>query len=312
MPAVTTVPSPHLATGLLLAGAGSIAFSGKAIIVKLAYRYGVDAVTLIMYRMLFALPLFVALAWWATVRQGRSERVPLTARDALGVLGLGVTGYYLASFLDFWGLEYISASLERLILYLNPTLVLLLGWVIYKRRITGLQAIAMFVSYAGVLLVFGHEADFAGPNAALGAVLVFASAASYAVYLVYSGELVKRLGSMRLVGLATSVACVLCLLQFVLLRPMSAAVVAPEVIWLSLLNATLCTFAPVIMVMMAIERIGAGLAAQTGMIGPMSTIAMGVLVLDEPFNRWIVAGTVLVVAGVFLVTRFGSSTSAKK
>ena len=312
MPAVTTVPSPHLATGLLLAGAGSIAFSGKAIIVKLAYRYGVDAVTLIMYRMLFALPLFVALAWWATVRQGRSERVPLTARDALGVLGLGVTGYYLASFLDFWGLEYISASLERLILYLNPTLVLLLGWVIYKRRITGLQAIAMFVSYAGVLLVFGHEADFAGPNAALGAVLVFASAASYAIYLVYSGELVKRLGSMRLVGLATSVACVLCLLQFVLLRPMSAAVVAPEVIWLSLLNATLCTFAPVIMVMMAIERIGAGLAAQTGMIGPMSTIAMGVLILDEPFNRWIVAGTVLVVAGVFLVTRFGSSTSAKK
>lgn len=312
MPAVTTVPSPHLATGLLLAGAGSIAFSGKAIIVKLAYRYGVDAVTLIMYRMLFALPLFVALAWWATVRQGRSERVPLTTRDALGVLGLGVTGYYLASFLDFWGLEYISASLERLILYLNPTLVLLLGWVIYKRRITGLQAIAMFVSYAGVLLVFGHEADFAGPNAALGAVLVFASAASYAVYLVYSGELVKRLGSMRLVGLATSVACVLCLLQFVLLRPMSAAVVAPEVIWLSLLNATLCTFAPVIMVMMAIERIGAGLAAQTGMIGPMSTIAMGVLILDEPFNRWIVAGTVLVVAGVFLVTRFGSSTSVKK
>lgn len=305
MPAVTTAPSPHLATGLLLAGAGSIAFSGKAIIVKLAYRYGVDAVTLIMYRMLFALPLFVALAWWATVRQGRSERVPLTARDALGVLGLGVTGYYLASFLDFWGLEYISASLERLILYLNPTLVLLLGWVIYKRRITGLQAIAMFVSYAGVLLVFGHEADFAGPNAALGAVLVFASAASYAIYLVYSGELVKRLGSMRLVGLATSVACVLCLLQFVLLRPMSAAVVAPEVIWLSLLNATLCTFAPVIMVMMAIERIGAGLAAQTGMIGPMSTIAMGVLILDEPFNRWIVAGTVLVVAGVFLVTRFG-------
>jgi drug/metabolite transporter (DMT)-like permease len=312
MPAVIPAPSPHLATGLLLAGAGSIAFSGKAIIVKLAYRYGVDAVTLIMYRMLFALPLFIALAWWATARQGRGARVPLTGRDALGVLGLGVTGYYMASFLDFWGLEYISASLERLILYLNPTLVLLLGWVIYKRRITGLQALAMFVSYAGVLLVFGHEADFAGPNAALGAVLVFASAASYAIYLVYSGELVKRLGSMRLVGLATSVACVLCLLQFVLLRPMSAAVVAPEVIWLSLLNATLCTFAPVIMVMMAIERIGAGLAAQTGMIGPMSTIAMGVLILDEPFNRWIVAGTVLVVAGVFLVTRFGSSTPAKK
>ena len=199
--------------------------------------------------------------------------------------------------------------MERLILYLNPTLVLILGWVLYKRRITRLQAVAMGLSYGGVLLVFGHEAGMQGPGAVWGALLVLGSAVSYAVYLVYSGEMVKRLGSLRLVGLATSVACLLVLLQFVLLRPMSAAVVAPEVIWLSLLNATLCTFAPVLMVMMAIERIGAGLAAQTGMIGPMSTIAMGVVLLGEPFNGWIVAGTVLVVAGVFLVTRFGRGAS---
>jgi drug/metabolite transporter (DMT)-like permease len=310
-----TVPvlrPPHLVSGLLLASAGSIAFSGKAIIVKLAYRHGVDAVTLIMYRMLFALPLFLALAWWATYRQGGGPRAPLSRKDWLGILGLGLTGYYLASFLDFWGLSYISASLERLILYLNPTLVLLLGWLLYGRRISATQAVAMGVSYAGVLLVFGHEADFAGPGAALGALLVFLSAISYAIYLVYSGEMVKRLGSMRLVGLATSVACLLCLLQFVLLRPLSAAQVAPEVIWLSVLNATACTFAPVIMVMMAIERIGAGLAAQTGMIGPMSTIAMGVLILGEPFTGWIVAGTVLVVSGVFLVTRFGGQAAQPK
>jgi drug/metabolite transporter (DMT)-like permease len=300
MTVAVPMPPTHLASGLLLAGLGSIAFSGKAIIVKLAYQYGVDAVTLIMYRMLFALPLFLALAWWAS-----RGKPPLTRSDWLGILGLGFTGYYLASFLDFWGLQYITASLERLILYLNPTLVLLLGWFIYKRRITQLQATAMAISYAGVLLVFGHEAGLQGPDAVVGAMLVFGSAISYAIYLVYSGELVKRLGSLRLVGLATSVACVLVLLQFVLLRPMSAALVAPEVIWLSLLNATLCTFAPVLMVMMAIERIGASLAAQTGMIGPMSTIAMGVVILDEPFNAWIVVGTALVVAGVFLVTRFG-------
>ena len=300
---MSVAPTPHLVSGLLLAAAGSIAFSGKAIIVKLAYRHGVDAVTLIMYRMLFALPLFLALAWWATYRQKGGAPAPLTRRDWLGILGLGFTGYYLASFLDFWGLLYISASLERLILYLNPTIVLVLGWVWYQRRITARQALAMAVSYAGVLLVFGHEADLSGPNAALGAVLVFGSAISYAIYLVTSGEMVKRLGAMRLVGLATTVACVLCILQFVVLRPLSAAIVAPEVIWLSVLNATLCTFAPVVMVMMAIERIGAGLASQTGMIGPMSTIAMGVWLLDEPFNGWIVAGTALVVAGVFMVTR---------
>lgn len=306
MPSPSAPPVPHLATGLLLASAGSIAFSGKAIIVKLAYRHGVDAVTLIMYRMLFALPLFLALAWWAS--RGKAA---LTGKDWLGIVGLGFTGYYLASFLDFWGLQYISASLERLILYLNPTLVLVLGWFIYKRRISGLQALAMAVSYCGVLLVFGHEAGFQGPNAVLGALLVFGSAISYAIYLVYSGELVKRLGSLRLVGLATSVACGLCLLQFVILRPLSAADVAPEVIWLSLLNATLCTFAPVLMVMMAIERLGAGLTAQTGMIGPMSTIVMGVLILGEPFNGWIVAGTVLVLAGVFLVTRFGKPAAGQ-
>ncbi len=297
--------SPHLATGLMLAAAGSIAFSGKAIIVKLAYRHGVDAVTLIMYRMLFALPLFLALVWWTSRPRGGQRPVRLTRRDWGGVLGLGVTGYYLASFLDFWGLEYISASLERLILYLNPTLVLVLGWIVYRRRISARQALAMAVSYAGVLLVFGHEVGQQGPDAALGAALVFGSAVSYAIYLLYSGEMVKRLGSLRLVGLATSVACVLCLLQFMLLRPLSAAVVAPEVIGLSVLNALLCTFAPVLMVMMAIERIGSGLTAQTGMIGPMSTIVMGVVILGEPFNGWIIAGTVLVLAGVFLVTRGG-------
>ncbi len=287
-----------IASGLLLATFGAIAFSGKAIIVKLAYRYGVDAVTLIMYRMLFALPFFAVMAWWAS--RGKAA---LARKDWLGVLWLGFTGYYLASFLDFAGLAYVTASLERLILYLNPTLVLLLGLVFYRRRITGRQIAGITISYCGVVLVFGHEIKLQGAEAALGALLVFLSAASYAVYLVYSGELVGRLGSMRLVGLATTVACLLCIAQFVLLRPMSAALVAPEVIWLSLLNATLCTAVPVLMVMMAIERIGASMAAQTGMVGPMSTILMGVVILGEPFTAWVAAGTVLVIAGIFVFTR---------
>lgn len=287
----------ELATGLILATLGAIAFSGKAIIVKLAYRHGVDAVTLIMYRMVFALPIFVLMAWWSS--RGKPG---LTRHQVWGVLGLGFTGYYLASFLDFAGLVYISASLERLILYLNPTLVLLLGSVLYKRHINRRQAFGMAISYCGVLLVFGHEIKLEGADAALGALLVFLSAVSYAVYLSFSGEMVQRLGSLRLVGLATSVACVLCIGQFVLLRPLSAAVVAPEVIWLSIVNATLCTAMPVLMVMMAIERIGAGLAAQAGMVGPMSTILMGVLLLGEPFTVWVAAGTACVVAGIFVFT----------
>ncbi|KQB56585.1 MULTISPECIES: DMT family transporter [Acidovorax] len=288
----------NVATGLALALLGSIAFSGKAIIVKLAYRHGVDAVTLIMYRMLFALPIFAVMAWWAS-----RGKPPLTRKDWLGVLGLGLTGYYLASFLDFAGLAYISASLERLILYLNPTLVVMLGWVLYRRSITWGQAVGMLISYCGVVLVFGHEANLQGTNAAWGTLLVFLSAVSYAIYLVYSGEMVRRLGSLRLVGLATTVACLLCLLQFVVLRPFSAAVVAPEVIWLSVLNATLCTAAPVLMVMMAIERVGAGMTAQTGMVGPLSTILMGVWILGEPFTVWVAAGTALVITGIFVFTQ---------
>jgi len=295
----TPVPRPQrLWPGLALATAGSIAFSGKAIIVKLAYRHGVDAVTLIMYRMLFALPLFVAIAWWA----GRG-RPGLTARDWRVVAGLGFSGYYLASFLDFAGLAYISAGLERLVLYLNPTLVLLIGRVLFKRRVERAQLLALAASYAGVLLVFGHEAHIGGGHVALGVALVFGSAMSYATYMVFSGEEVKRLGSLRLTGLASTVACGLCLLQFVLTRPLSAADVAPQVLWLSVLNATACTVAPVLMVMMAIERVGATVAAQTGMVGPLSTILMGIVILGEPFTVWIALGTVCVLSGIWLLAR---------
>jgi len=297
-PVTASVATKNIAFGLLFAVVGAIAFSGKAIIVKLAYRHGVDAVTLIMYRMLFALPLFATMAWWASRKQP-----PLTSRDWLGVLGLGFCGYYLASFLDFAGLAYITASLERLILYLTPTIVLLLGYLLYGRRISRAQAVGMLISYAGVLLVFGREATLAGSDVAWGSLLVFFSAISYAIYLSYSGELVRRLGSLRLVGLATSVACGLCIAQFALLRPLAAAQVAPEVLWLSLLNATACTAVPVLLVMMAIERIGAGAAAQAGMVGPMSTILMGVWLLGEALTGWVVAGTALVLAGIFVFSR---------
>jgi drug/metabolite transporter (DMT)-like permease len=291
--------------GLLLAAVGAVAFSGKAIIVKLAYRYGVDAVTLITYRMLFSLPLFVALAWWA----GRGKPA-LTWRDARTILALGFCGYYLASFLDFLGLRYVSASLERLILYLNPTLVLALGALFYRRKVTGAQVIALALSYCGVLCVFGRETSLQGANVPLGAALVFGSAVSYAIYLSYSGEEVRRLGALRLTGLATTVACLFCIAQFLVLKPLSALQVPAEVMWLSVLNATLCTFAPVLMVMIAIEKIGASLTSQAGTIGPLSTILLAVIFLGEPFTVWVAFGTVLVLAGIWLLTKVQRSPAA--
>lgn len=291
--------SPHRLQGILLAGAGAIGFSGKAIIVKLAYRYGVDAVTVLMYRMLFAFPLFLLLSWWA----GRGKP-PLTRGDWLLLSGLGFSGYYLASFLDFSGLQYISANLERLILYLNPTIVLAVSVLAFHAHVKPRQWAALVVSYLGVFVVFGHDVSIHGEHVVLGSVLVLGSAVSYALYLVFSGQAVKRLGPLRITGIATSIACVLCIAQFFVLRTPAEMVVAPEVIWLSVLNATLCTFMPVLLVMLAIERVGAPVTAQAGIIGPISTILLSVVILGEPFTTWAAAGTVLVLAGIGLLMRW--------
>src|SRR5258705_4984984 len=159
-------PSRPVWPGLLLATLGAIAFSGKAIIVKLAYRYGVDAVTLIMYRMLFALPLFLALSWWA----GR-DKPPLSGADLRLLGGLGFSGYYLASFLDFAGLQYISANLERIILYLSPTIVLAVSALAFNVKVKPRQWAALVVSYLGVFVVFGHDVSLQGDHVVLGSLL---------------------------------------------------------------------------------------------------------------------------------------------
>ncbi len=204
--------------GPALAMAGAVAFSGKAIIVKLAYRHDVDAVTLIMLRMAVALPFFLLMVWWA----GRG-RPPLPWRDRWVAAALGFSGYYLSSYLDFLGLQHITASLERLILYLTPSVVLLLSWAVYGRRASARQWLAMALAYFGLVLVFGHELTLDGPRVALGTALVVASTLSYAGYLLYSGEVVQRIGALRLTGWASAVACVLCLAQFALLRPLVRA-----------------------------------------------------------------------------------------
>ena len=285
--------------GPALAMAGAVAFSGKAIIVKLAYRHDVDAVTLIMLRMAVALPFFLLMCWWA----GRG-RAPLPWRDRWIAAALGFSGYYLSSFLDFLGLQHITASLERLILYLTPSVVLLLSWALYGRRASARQWLAMALAYFGLVLVFGHELTLDGPRVALGTALVVGSTLSYAGYLLYSGEVVQRIGALRLTGWASAVACGLCLAQFALLRPLAGVADIPvPVLWLSLLNGTLCTVLPVLMVMMAIERIGSAKAAQYGMVGPVTTIALGVLILGEPFTAWVAAGTLCVLGGVTLLAR---------
>ncbi len=294
----------HINPGYVYAILGAIAFSGKGILIKLSYLYKVDAMTLIMYRMLFSLPFFLAMAIYAE-RRARRKGHFLTFQDVLGVMGLGFIGYYLSSYLDFLGLQYVSVSLERLILYLNPTMVLLLGWVLYKRQVPFKRFIAMAVSYSGVLLVFGFEMLSAGPDVVKGSVLVFLSALTYACYLVFSERMLKRMDSLRLVGWASTVACICCIAQFFLLRPIEMMQVDTAVLGYSLANALLCTVAPILFVMRAIERLGPSLTSQIGMIGPMSTVLMGYWFLNEPIQAVIGLGTLLVMGGVFMVSKLG-------
>lgn len=285
--------------GLAFAIVGAIAFSGKAILAKLMYRHGVDAVMVLFWRMAFALPFFLVMA-----RHAGRGKPPLDGRDLRQILLLGFFGYYLASYLDFLGLQYVSASLERLILYLNPTLVLLIGWFWHGRKVGRGQIIALVVSYLGVVLAFAHEVRFDGLRTAIGGALVFGSALSYAIYLSGSQAAVQRLGSLRLVGWASSVACLLCIVQgFVLKTPAELGATPGPVLGWSMLNATVCTVVPMLLVMMGIERLGSTTAAQVGMVGPVSTVLMGVWVLGEPFTLWMALGTGLVMTGVALLVR---------
>lgn len=272
-------------------------FAGKAVIVKLAYRHGVDPATLIALRMAFSLPFFVAVAWWVE-RRTPPGASPWRRGDAARVAGLGLLGYYLSSYLDFLGLQYVSAGLERVILYLNPALVLLITALWLRRPVSARQWVAMVVAWVGVALVFAHDVSATGPDVPLGAGLVLASAALYAIYLVASGEMVRRLGSLRLTAWAMIVSCFACIVQALLVSPGGLVSQPSPVLWLSVLNAVASTVLPVFLVMMAIERVGSAVASQAGMIGPAATIAMGAVWLDEPVTALQLAGTAVVVAGI--------------
>jgi drug/metabolite transporter (DMT)-like permease len=284
--------------GLGIAIAGAILFSTKAIVAKLIYRYQVDAVTLIAFRMLFSLPVFAVIALWQA-RKGPS----LSGADRWRLIGLGLVGYYLSSFLDFLGLQYITAGLERLILFLTPSFVLLISAVFLKRKVRAIEWAALGVSYLGIVLVFVHDLKFGGDKVMLGSVLVLGAAISYSLYLIQSGQLVLRLGSLRLVSYAMCVSSVACVAQFFALRPVAMLVQPSEVYWLSLVNAIFCTVLPVFLTMFAVQRIGAATASQAGMIGPVSTLFLGAFFLNEAVTSWQLAGTVLVIAGMYLLSK---------
>ena len=286
--------------GILMAGVGSMLFSGKAILVKLAFGYGANAETLIALRMLMALPLFWSIYWWEWRRKQMS---PLTWLDRGKLFSLGFLGYFLSSYLDFLGLQYISVGLERIVLYLTPTIVLVISYFILQKPISRMQWYALVVGYLGVTVVFIQDASSTGIHAWLGMLLVFGSACSYAMYMIGSGEMVRRIGSVRLVVYASSASAVLSLAQSTISDTSAIFNQVAPIYWLSLLNASLCTVIPMLLIMIAINRIGSPLVAQAGILGPVSTIFMGYLILSEPVTWTQIGGMTLVIAAMWLLVR---------
>ncbi|MBI4697187.1 MAG: DMT family transporter [Gammaproteobacteria bacterium] len=296
---MSTALRSQAVTGTLLVFWAAVGFSLKAVLVKLAYAYGVDTVTLLALRMGFSLPFFLAAMLWV---KGQETRVPLTARDALTVCVLGFIGYYLSSYLDFIGLRYVSAGLERLILFAYPTIVLLISAAFLRRPITLADVCALVLSYVGIGLACAHDVSFKGPDGVAGALWVLASALTYALYLIGSGQMITRLGVVQFTAYAMTVSCVVVMAQFLVGHPLAALVLPVQVYEYAAVMALVSTVLPAFMLSAGIRRIGASQASLISAIGPISTIVFAHLLLDEPVTGIQILGTVLVCAGTLAVS----------
>jgi drug/metabolite transporter (DMT)-like permease len=296
----------YYVTGFILCFIGAICFSTKAVIVKIAYREtDIDAVTLLALRMLFSLPFFVGSA---AVASSKSTNTKFTLPQWLGVAVVGMLGYYVSSYLDFVGLQYISAGMERLILFIYPTLVLLITAVFFGTKIRRRQWIAVGITYAGLLLAFWSEVDFSAtqdPDFFWGSLLIFICAITYAIYIAGSGQLIPLVGAAKFNSYAMSFACLGVLAHFVILKDVSLFNLSGEIYIYSILMAIGATVIPSYLITEGIKRIGSDNAAIVGSVGPVSTILQAYFLLLEPIYFWQLIGTGLILVGVLMIGKKG-------
>lgn len=289
--------------GIAMVLLASVAVSSKAIIVKLAYVYPVDAATLIALRMAFAIPFFAALAWWSS-RQ--NHLATLSLRQWLAVFGLGAIGGYGPMWLDFAGLAYVSAGLERIILFLYPTMVLMFSALLFRQALGRRELFALITGYMGVGLVVGHDIEFVKGTVdatLIGAALVFASAVLYAAYLVLSGKLIPQVGATRFTAYTMLVATFTSGMHYAASQhTVSWSHLPSEVYLLSLLMAVVATVLPAVLLNIGIQRLGSNRASLISSIGPVSTIFLAWVFLGEQITYLQLGGTALVMAGVLVVS----------
>ena len=292
-------PASYRAIGFLLAVIGVLSFSIRPILVKLAYAYARDPVTLLALRMVFSLPFFLFAAWWVG-RKG--PLAPISKRDRWAIVGLGVVGYYLASFFDYLSLQYISSGLSRLIHFMYPTIVVLLSWFFLRKPPRSVEITALLLTYVGLGLILAHSFGGQHEFLALGAAMSFGSATSYAIYLFAGSQVIQRVGSMRFVAYALIVSSACCIVQFFVLRPLNALMIPAPVYALSIVIAIVCTVLPIFVIAESLKRLGANSVAIVGALGPVSAMLLGYLGLDERMNTQQVIGAFLVLIGVLMVT----------
>jgi len=289
------LPISSINIGLLLAIIGTGLFSLKSIFIKLAYSQGLDTDSVLMLRMAIALPLYLMVLIWLTKQRNVPENL---SSKLLKITFLGFIGYYLSSWFDLKGLEYISAQLERLTLFTYPIMVAILGALFFKTPLTRKIIISLIITYTGLLLVFYKELTLEGDNVILGTLLVALAALSFSFYVLFGKQEIQKIGSVWFTGLAMSISSIFVLIHFSIFNDFSHLTVTPMAwVWLSLL-AVFSTVIPSFMISEAISRIGPAQTGIVGSLGPIMTMGLAIWILNEPFTVWHAMGMVLVVGGV--------------
>lgn len=280
-------------------------FSIKAILAKKAYEAGADAITILFLRVLFAAPLFLLLALWNNA-QHRVEEKKLSSKEIIGLMALGLIGYYLSSLMDFEGLTYVSASLERIILFSYPTMVVVFTALFFHSRLNTQDYWALFLTYAGIVFIFSEEINQSTliPSSTLisGGTLIFGSAFTYAMYLIGSGFIIPRIGAMRFTAYSMLIATSAIMIHYLVVKGWIFPALDNPVVWYGIAMALVSTFMPAVCLAEGIKLIGSEKSAVISTIGPVSTIILANIVLGETMT-WIQAiGTIVVMIGVLIIT----------
>lgn len=294
-------PLSPVTIGFLFAIGSAILFAIRPIFVKLVYAQGVDSTTLIAFRMLFSAPLYLFLL--IIFLRTPELRARLTIKNVLASSVVGLFGYYLASFFDLLGLQYVTAQLGRMILYTYPTFVVLLGALFFNERITLRTLLSLAVTYLGVGIIFGHDLNEFGDNVITGALFIVGSAITFSLYLLFSKPLIKEIGSRVFTCIALIAASIGIFVHYAITHSISTPVVNQTSLVLILIIAVFCTVIPTFLTTAAVSRIGAGRTGIIAMVGPGFTSLFAVLILTETFTFYHLIGIATTICGVAVLQR---------